>query len=168
MVVEYPRVDSLWDALTATWGQSGSYAEAIEDIYARALKEMTPVTLNQDTPVQNTWYEVLGTTTLIVLDYIVMRHTDNDARNLSFRVTADGREIVGSVDALAEETDYFGYRIPGWAGTTPGNLSATQYMVDMYKGLPALSAKVEVRTTDTFDAGEDLLAAVFYHRREAP
>jgi len=116
--------------------------------------------LDQASPVQNTWYTVLDTTTNVKIYWITMKILATN-EDLEIRITIDGTTMTGSQAGAVAGTTYFVFlnEANELAVTTTG------YNAAKYAALEARSIKVEVRKTSANGSG-NLQGEVVYAKRE--
>lgn len=124
---------------------------------SKVFKHQPDVTLDQASPVQNTWYTVLDTTRNCRL-YSVSVLVATTGETLEVRITVDGVTITGGIDATADTV----YKAIWYFGTMVANqlylATADPHHTFLLEGR---SVKVEVRKTTANGTG-NLKAKVTY------
>ena len=119
-----------------------------------------PIATITQTPVQNTWYTVLDTTSYVRILYIAVKqdNTDNVAKALEIRVTIDGNAISGAGTPGDNTWNYINLT------PTVDTLSYTAAIFNSsyYVEMRGHSVKVELRMTDAPGTAETLDGRVQY------
>jgi len=119
-----------------------------------------PATLNQASPVQNTWYTILDATANARVYGISVNVEDAD-ETLELKITRDGQTLTGSVAATHSSSYEAHLRVRGINRDVTVVLQTTtiaEYKAFLIEGL---SIKVEIRKTTATGAG-NLTGAVDY------
>lgn len=111
-----------------------------------------PETLDQASPVQNTWYTVGEVTNCII--YHVGLAIEDTNEDLALKVTADGETFEGTVSGATHSTNYYCY----FAGASVDGIdfmssSSTSHNFGKYSPFFAKSFKLEIRKTSANGAG---------------
>ena len=136
---------------------------AIETYGGNIISEyQAPVALNQATPVQDTWYEILAATDNVRVYHIYVNVEDAN-ETLDVRLTIDGEVLVGAnacTESISYSMDIFGDAI-----TRTDSLEFDKVPNDYVKMrafmIEGKSVKVEVRKTTNAGAG-NLTGIVMY------
>lgn len=144
----------------ATYGLSAIEAK----IKKYAWKKQPITTLNQDPPVQNTWYDVLGITSdgKIILNAIKQVNDETDDKTVEVRWIIDG-ETYDADETIPNNTWYYPYLQP-----TRDSLLVTTTMVlaAYYAPLEGQSIRVRMRMTSAPGTNQELDGRVHYETWE--
>jgi len=123
-------------------------------------------TLDQNPPVQNTWYTILETTYYVRLLYIAVKHdnTDNVAKNLEVRVTIDGVTLAATAALAPGDNTWCYWYLEFWQDSMTG--TATLRNVGYYEGMRGHTVLVECRMTSVPGTAEELDGRVQYEMLE--
>lgn len=125
---------------------SAGYVEQIK----YAWQHQPDVVINQDNPIQNTWYTVLPATDDVrIINAEVSIYTA--VETLQMRITADGTPLIAPVAGAIVGTSYF----PEFEASTPDAmyLDATSYYRYRAFLMEAHNIMVEVRKITALGAG---------------
>jgi hypothetical protein len=114
--------------------------------------------LSKEAPAQNTWYTVLDGRDCRVYAVSVLVWTANET--LQVRITIDGQELLGTVEATHTTYYYAHHQLYASALAVDGNV----FLLGKYTPLEGRSVKVEVRKTTATGSGT-LEARVVYAKR---
>jgi len=122
--------------------------------------------LDQDPPVQNTWYAVFSGTGGLRIRILAARQINNEgwARNIEFRMTIDGTAIDATVTDQASGSWYYWYILPSSdrvIGATPG-----AWMAHNYVAVECHDALIEMRITEAPGTNQFLDGRVHYETLE--
>lgn len=117
--------------------------------------------LDQQPPVQNTWYTILNTTEDAEIYYVIVRQNNGDvaAKDLEIRVTADGVVRTSAFAGCGNDAFKYVYTI-SWAG----DFTVDDFHKNFggYSSIKAQSIKIEVRITSALGANQRLRGIVVY------
>lgn len=126
-------------------------------------------TLDQDPPVQNTWYTILDTTEDVRLVQIQTKQTNDEtvAKNLQVRITMDGETYTSGNESQNNNTTYYWYvEVDGTITVTDISSSRLTAAGPGYSTIHGQSVKVEVRITSVIGTNQTLDGRVFYETWE--
>ena len=121
--------------------------------------------LNQDPPVQNTWYTVFDGTGGIRIRQVTARQINDEAaaKDIEFRMTIDGVSVDATVTAQLEGSWYFWTIGPGVERVIGGT---TIRMIHEYEVVECLDALIEMRMTSAPGTNQKLDGRVHYETFE--
>ena len=123
----------------------------------------TPATLNQATPVQNTWYTILETTNTRI--YGLAINVEDANETLEVRATVDGETINASALAATHSTEYMVHVWPRAITQVLAMYCNAVTATNLYQEgshiLEGKSVKLEIRKTTATGAG-NLMAIASY------
>ena len=121
--------------------------------------------LDQDPPVQNTWYTVLDANGGLKIRMVLARQNNDDtvAKSIEFRMTIDGVSVDATVTAQLEGSWYFWTIGPGVERVIGGT---TIRMIHEYEVVECLDALIEMRMTSAPGTNQKLDGRVQYETLE--
>jgi len=128
-------------------------------LYKYMFELQAIATLDQDPPVQNTWYTILDTTKNVRVISIACRqiHTEAGAITTECRIIIDGRTLTAS-QAMNDSTWYYNYMKLNAEGM---NMSTTSQPICAVP-IEGHSVKIEMRITDAPGTAQQLDGSVIY------
>ena len=117
--------------------------------------------LNQDPPVQNTWYTALDANGGLRIRILGVRQINDEAaaKNIEFRMTIDGVSIDASVRLQTSPTWYYWTLGPGVERVSGGTFIV---MAQLYEAIECLDALIEIRMTSAPGTNQFLDGRIHY------
>ena len=142
------------EAFSAAVATDDYFMVVKDEFIVKHWERQAEASLNQGTPTQNTWYDVLPETsdpTNVIVIAVCVEDTDED---LEFRATIDGNAHTEAWTATADSV-YYMYYAPAVYATTIQIISSTSVTATSYLGYTfrGHSVHLELRKTSANGAG---------------
>lgn len=124
-------------------------------------------TLDQDPPVQNTWYTCLDTTEDVRLIQVQTRQTNDEAvaKTIQIRITIDGNTITSNAESQNNNTIYW-WILDSYDTFRITDITSARSIATNYTTMRGQSVKVECRTTAAPGTNQTLDCRVWYETLE--